>query len=340
MSNEEKQVELDKNEDQTSNEPNPRDALVDSINANRKDEVNNEILESGGTIEPMHEEVTHVADPLDAYIQQDDAGEPLFKMTVNGQEVLVPLAQIQKERQLEQASRKRMDENADWSKNLAEREDKLLHETAALEARFVSAPPSVAPDVDRMDFKTEAREIFSTLIDDDAEVASDKLASVLEGIASRTSSQTPIDADELVTKTREAIRREQAEKDAVDREADERQQFQDGYRAFEDNFPHLVKDPELFAVANSHTNTVAAEHPHWGPVEVILEAGARTDKWLNELKGAPLTADTNTNNRQQQKDNLVAMPASRTATREPSQPELVETPADVLASMRAGRGQP
>jgi len=340
MSNEEKQAELDKMENQPSNEPNPRDALVDSINASREDEVNSEILESGGTIEPMHKEVTPAPGPLDAYIQQDDAGEPLFKMTVDGQEVLVPLAQIQKERQLEQASRKRMNENADWSKNLAEREDKLLQETAALEARFVTPPPSDALDVDQVDFRTEAREIFSTLIDDDAEVASDKLASVLERIASRTSSQTPIDADELVTKTREAIRKEQAEKDAVDREADERQQFQDGYKAFEDNFPHLAKDPELFAVANSHTNVVANEHPEWGPVEVILEAGKRTDKWLNELKGTPLAADAETNNRQQQKDNLVAMPASRTAARETPQLELVETPADVLASMRAGRGQP
>jgi len=340
MTVEEKQQELDKLGKEPSNEPNPRDALVNSINAARVDEVNSEILQSGVTVEPMHEKATPTPDPLAAYIQKDEAGEPLFKMTVDGQEVLVPLAQIQKERQLEQASRKRMNENADWSKNLAEREDKLRLEEAALQSRFVAEPLSGAPDVEKLDFKNEAREIFNTLIDDDAEVASDKLASVLSGIASRTSSQTPINAADLVNQTREAIRKEQAEKDAVDREAEEQQQFQDGYKAFEDNYPHLAKDPELFAVANSHTNIVSNEHPEWGPVEVILEAAARTDKWLNTLKGAPLTTDANINNRQQQKDNLVAMPASRTAAREAPPTEEAQTPSDALRQVREARGQP
>ena len=343
MSDEENQAKLDNNEDSTSNELNPRDALVDSFHESRVDMVNSEILESGVTVESMAEEpvaIEQEADPLDNYIQKDESGQPLFKMTVDGQEVLVPLAQVQKERQLEQASRKRMDENADWSKNLADREDKLRQEEAALQARFIEQPPSGAPDVEELDFKTEAREIFSTLIDDDAEVASDKLASVLANIASRTSSQTPINEADIVNKTREAIREEEAVKTAEAKEADVAKQFQDGYKAFETQYPHLAQNPELFAVANSHTNSIAEEHPDWGPAEVIMEAGVRTDNWLNSLKGAPLTADAETNNRQQQKDNLVAMPASRTAAREAPQTERPETPTDVLYNIRAGRGQP
>ena len=340
MTEEENQAELDNIAKASSNEVNPRDALIESINASREEEVNSEILGSGVTVEAMHPDTTVEPGPLDAYIETDAAGQPLFKMTVNGEQVLIPLDQVQKERQLEQASRKRMDENADWSKNLAEREDKLRREEAALQSRFVEPLPSVAPDVEKMDFKNEALEIFSTLIDDDAEVASAKLASVLEGIASRTSSQTPFNEADIVAKTREAIRKENDEQMALTRAAEEKQQFLDGYKAFEDNYPHLAASPEYFAIANSHTNTVANEHPEWGPVEVILEAGARTDKWLNDLKGTPLTDDAEINDRQQQKDNLVAMPTSRTAVREAPQLAVVQTPADALAATRLARGQP
>ena len=350
MTEEIKTDELDKPEEKTFN-GNSREEMVNLINERREEQINSEILESGGSIEPMHTEEETVAieteikdvqakpeDPLANFIQTGEDGVQMFKMQVDGAEVLVPLADVQKAHQLESASRKRMEENADWSKNLARREEEIRLQEAALKSSLVEDPPS--PDVDDRDFVSEAQEIFGTLIDEDAEVASGKLAKVLSDINRRTSSQTPLDTQKLVEDTTAAVTERLSAKEEATKQAATEQNFKDGLTQFQEQYPEINSDPLLYGAANSMTNVIAVEHPEWTPTEIMLEAGKRTQEWADK-KGQPvLIEDSNTNDRQTRKDNLVPMPASRSGRQEAPITEEAQTPSAMLAEVRAARGQP
>lgn len=335
--------ELDNEEEKVSN---PREDMVNLINNRREEQINSEILESGGTVEPMHPEVEELDDkepveidnPLAGFIEEDENGKPMFKMIVDGEEVLMPLEQVQKERQLEAASRKRLEDAANWDKDLTKREEQVRKNTEALEARVVAKEPPPDLDADDQDFKEEAREIFNTLIEEDVEVASEKLAETLSGISQRASRQTPVDSAVLVERTTEAVTKQLTEKEAAVQLADREKDFADGLASFEEQYPDVFNDPKLYGAANNETILVAEEHPDWSPSQVIMEAGARTEKWYQSMTTPTLEEDHN--DRQLQKDKLVAMPASRTGTVPKQEEDRPETPAEILAAERAARGQP
>jgi hypothetical protein len=346
-------VDIDNSAEEELNSGNPRQNMVDLIYSGREEQIQDEVLEAGlSSLEEMHPETDQdqeteipeevkedVDDSLAPFITMEE-GEPMFKMLVDGEEVLMPLANVQRQGQLEASSRQRMEENARWAKNLAEREEQIQSQETALQTRLVTQERPLSQDVDDPDFVEEAQEIVSTLFEEDAEAASEKLAKTFRDMSTRAPVQAPINEEDIVKKTAAAVTKEQAEKAEAEALAAREADSQEGFRLFKEQYPELYKDPMKFGATDSKSKIIQEEHPDWMPSQIILEAGKQTQEWFDKLEQPSLIEDPEINDRQLQKEKLVPVPPSRTGSPEPAKEEEPQSKAEYLAEMRAARGQP
>lgn len=275
-------------------------------------------------------------DPLSQYIVVEE-DTPYFSAKVDGKRVLIPLDRAQAQLQKHEAAERRLQQAAQLSKALEERERALRENEQLLRQRLqASNPLSPSQDVDDKDLQVQARELVETLFSGTEDEAAEKLAKVLA--RNRASqSATPIDPRELAREAaqeaRKQIKQEQVEQDS-----------KEGYQQFSEKFPDVLSDPYLFQVADGMTDEIAAEHPDWLPSKVMLEAGKRTREWWGKTGKAeskdPLTREADLSDRHSRKAKLVTMPRPATA-RPPKVPEeRPQTPQDIIREMRQARNQP
>ena len=122
-------------------------------------------------------------------------------------------------------------------------------------------------------------------------------------------------------------------------ETNRQKDMQDGFAAFKTEYADIAADPALFAVADSKSDVIAAEHRDWSPSKVMLEAGKQTRDWLKSL-GNPAGTGAQPSNRQQRKESLKPMPQARSGKLpRRSKEEQPSSPKDLLADIRKARGQ-
>lgn len=354
---------------------NPRDAILDGLDAKidaQRHQEQKEYLEEVGeelgmappapepdpnadgalAIEPMHPPAAPPAPEAIPVELQDHAmadyivmhnGEPHMKAKVHGIDKLIPMSKVQAQAQKLDAAEVSLEQAAATSKDLAQREEWIRTNEASLKARLeapVPIPPT--PGVSEEELAGEAREIVSTLYRGDEETAATKLASIL------TRTQAPVNPAPAIDTTQIA---NQAAAVAVSRmtEIDKQKDAVGGLEKFTAAYPEIMADATLYKVADNWTDTVEEEHPDWTPTQVMLEAGARTKKWLDQQKGVtppgdlppadPASIDPN---RQERKENLVRIPNPALGAVSPhgETEEPVQTPNDALAEIRESRGQP
>lgn len=365
---------------------NPRDKILDSIeeklNVERQQEVdqyNAELrgelertgempvapssevpTDAGGaaSVQPMHEPSSEPsAAPQQPAVQDDllaehivmHEGQPMFRAKVDGQDMLIPLDRARQQIQKHEAAEVRLQNAAAMQRQLETREAALQQNEAALQTRMTQltqAPPSSAPSQDVDDPEAllgEAKELVSSLFTQDEDTAALNLAKLLSKSRAPAAPAPVIDEAQLVARAA-TVAVAQMTKQQIEEDA------KTGFKQFRVDYPDIMRDRNLYAMADAMTDEIAAEHSEWKPSEVMVEAGNRVRKWVGEMKGDKPPVDPNPNpqpklaleDRQQRKEGLVPIPAAGSAQQQElhEEEDQAETPADVLAQYRKERGQP
>lgn len=349
--------------------------VVDQQEANRQQAVADGLLpparkelEDGAlSVEQMHPEKESKPEALPAELQDDpladfivmDNGKPKFVMKVNGENMLMPLEDARRQLQIGTAAEVRMSNAAARERQLREREQQLTAQEQALAQRTVVTPSSqpqvpAQADLSEEDVRNEALNVMRTVFSGTEEEAADKLTKVLMKVRTPVTMPTPqIDFDGIV-------RRASSAAVGALTERERQKDLAEGYSQFQSEYPDIMRDANLYRMADSMTDEISAEHPEWRKSKVMLEAGKRTREWIENLRGTAST-DENvddvvttedvtiseqsqppTQTRQDRKSELVRMPqAAVAAVASDPKPETKQelTPKQALDEVRKARGQ-
>ncbi len=295
-------------------------------------------------------------DPLVEHIVME-GDQAMFSLVVNGENILMPLSEARRRLQIGTAAEIRMQNAAHKEKTINERERVVAAGENALAARVRNVQPETAqpvvvqPTLSEQEIQTQATDFVVTAFSGSEEDAAKKLTKLL--IATRTPqavSAAPIDETAIVKRATHAA---VGVMTAVDLKKD----LVKGLTAFEDEYPAIMGDVNLYRMADSMTDKIAAEHPEWLKSQVILESGKRTSEWIESLKGTESTVENDdsviledktisklpqppTHIRQERKRTLVQIPQVSIATQPAAEPEeKPQTPLEALNEERRARGQ-
>lgn len=360
--------------------PNPRDAVIDAmdekIHGERIEEQNEFITEhaeelgmqpiqqaappaepdpnadGAQAVAPMHPPAEPPApDPIPQDLQGHQMasyivmheGVPHMKAKVHGVDKLIPMERVQQQAQKLEAAEVSMQNAAVLQKDLAQREEWIRQNEAALKLRADQlATPPPDPGADDETLVTESRDIIKTLFSGDEDEAAQKLAGLMKRTRAPTSVAPAIDTTQIANQAAGIAVAQMTDRDL-------RADANTGLEQFGERYPELMADPILYNMTDNMTDVVEAEHPDWKPSQIMLEAGKRTTEWLNKQRGVtppgeppPQPPAGNDLTRQERKDNLVRIPNPALGATSPhgETAEDVQTPADALAEIRESRGQP
>ena len=302
--------------------------------------------------EPMHkaDEAAAPVPKVDADSSQDDIVEtdqgPAFKLLVDGEWQLLPIAKAKAELQKGESANKRLQDaellrqsNAQFRQEL-DRRDAQLREAEAAHRASASlphvAPSEVQSDAPTIDLKAASRDFIDLTLEGNEEGAAEKLFETLSGIQD-ANGRNGVDPAEIERRAASAAQAEIAQ-DRLAREWDQAK------ADFDREYPEIISDPELFSYADTLTDVVKKEHPEFTTSQLMQEAGSRVRQFVSRLRGEPAeeTKEPVILDRQARKQQLVPMPSQRTARSGPDtgpDPNRVESPADIIREMRAARNQ-
>ena len=292
-------------------------------------------------------------DPMADFIVMNN-GSPMVKAKVNGEDRPIPLADAKRQGQIGVAAEMRMQAAAEAEKNIQAREAKLTAGEAALSARMKtmqSQPTVPVQDLTDEELEKEAIEIFETAFSGTEEDAAKKLAKTLAKIRSSAVQQPTPQVD-----PREIARQAASMAVGTLSEQSRKKDMGKAFQAFKADYPEILKDPNLFKMADDLTDQLEREHPDWDIAQVMDEAGKRTQAWVKGLRGesrdtqAPApggqnspVSDSTTQTRQERKAGLVRMPsaaASATYQQSEESDEQDQSPQDAFLELKKARGQP
>ena len=290
------------------------------------------VEEPGGT---PHLETPAPADPTpagglpDQLVLQDD-GSYAIRQKIDGEELLVPFDKAVAGMQKAGAADRRLQFASQRLSEVEEREKALLAPSQQPPGQG-SPPPSEGVDPSLV---AEARDVVNGLLTLPEDEAAEKLARMM---SSRAIGATPTQAPDI-----------RAIATAVSAQTAET----DGYKAFMAEYTDVAADSALYNMADSYTSDIAVANPDWTPREVMFAAGDRVREWVASKTGAsepqnpnvagPATPQGKAGPRAALKDQLQPMPLARAGvapTDESVDPNLPDSPSDVIAGMRRARGQ-
>lgn len=268
-------------------------------------------------------------DPLEEFVVRETGKPPMFKTVVDGKVHLVPLDKARAQLQKHLAADIRLQNATERQGQLDAREANIRSTEAQLRQR--AATPVVQP-MDDAALERESTELVRSLVSQPENVAAKRMAETLKKVRA---SAPQIDVSAVARQAASQVRQEIAVED-------NNKALSSGFTDFTTNYPDIAADPNLYALTDSKTVAIAAEHPEWSPGKVMDEAGRQTREWLAAVSGKPATKAPNgqqPNNRQIVKQTLKPMPQSRTARPAPVTEEQGNSPSDALADIRKSRGQ-
>lgn len=296
--------------------------------------------------EQMHEEPGPNAlpeeladDPLAEFIELNDAGEPMFRTVVNGQLQLIPLDRARAQVQKQESADQRLQSAHQWQTQLEQRESAVAAREAQLKQSLETmhdqaAPPSqvdAGPDDETLE--GEARKLVKGLFTGSEDEAAAQLVELLKANRGAGTATPQVDPEQIAQQAVAAARQQLT---AEQRESDVRS----GFEQFEQDYPEIAADDQLFRFADSMTDAIVAEHPDWMPSKVMLEAGKRVREWVKSQRDEAASEQPDRpDDRQERKRQLRPIPRARQGVPEAEPAERPDTPADMLADIRKSRGQ-
>lgn len=237
-------------------------------------------------------------------------GEPMLKLKVNGQIQYTPLRDAHQQIQKAAGAEARFAEVNQRQQELDRREAELNARLSQASGQDAKPGGETQPSSDvgqgRDNLRDDVVRAVNEMIDGDADGAVKRLLPLFQA-SHGTQGQERI-AEIAAAKAREELARTEKEREVLDRQ----QAVYRGRAAFNNQYPDLVANPALFAVADSFTERLTNDFPHLTPEQAMLEAGRQTREWVNTVRGQqsaqvipfPNPASTDRN---QRKQNLVPM---------------------------------
>lgn len=187
------------------------------------------------------------------------------KIKVDGEEKVVTWAEAQKDIQLEQAARRRMEEASRRQKELDARE-------AALAAREAQQQPPKQNDQGKRD---QIRTALETLYEGEPEKAAEILAELFETGRQSATPDQQYDPDQVADIAAARIE----EKTAL--------------KQFAKEYKDIVSDPYLANIADQHLDAIRATEPTLSFEDALAKAGSKTRDWMKQagLGATPATAN-------------------------------------------------
>ena len=287
----------------------PRQEAMNRLVELRKEEQSAEIKESSGQ----------------ATDDSPGSEKPLQTMTVkvDGIEQEMPIDEARAVIQKNLAADKRLNDAVLRQQQLQQWEQKLVQR----EQQFQAKPTVQSADTGG-DLKEQVQTAVDKLYDGDTDEAVEALTGIIEG----RNQATPINTDAIVAQAKEEVlqiqRKDEFEKEVMTARSQ-----------FNEQFKELAEVPELMDQADQRTITLMNEHPDWTPTQIIMEAGRKTQEFVNNIRGDG--ADNGQTTRSERKANIKPMPRSNGSINyqtEAPKPEKISS-KQVISQMREARGQ-
>lgn len=304
------------NEQQEEAPQSERDLALAEIEAELEQQPRLEVLSADEEDVPKKSERREAPEVLD----EADYGTVKVKVKVDGQEVMMPLAEVAKgyqkdavaSRRLEQAARERQELEA-FRRQLAEQEQRL---TQARQAPL--SPEGDAGD----DLEAQIKAAMSALIDGDE----DQAAQALRKVVGRQAATPAIDEEAIIAKAEARIEAKRQEAENAD-----------AWREFVDSNPAFADETSKQRQYGDYLfNTVYGPKLEAGELSYREALRAAAQDVATVFQGEPeAPARSVREERKQRIDNLPT--AGARAVRQAPKSESVE---DVLEDMRRMRGQP
>lgn len=216
-------------------------------------------------------------------------GKPVIKTKVNGKVEYKDLDAVVRDLQKYEAGDARLRE-------AAEERRRLDAERAELDRQKKQSTVQLPPGADEQDL--DLKGLTKTLLGGTEEEIEEGLKKLVTKV--RTPSKAAsVDPAELARQIRPILQQDEFEADRAY-----------GNQALEVEYPDIVADPELLAVANVKTAKLFEQHPDWKPSRIILEAAKQTRE---QHASRTTTPSEPLESRKGRKERLTTIPGGRSA---------------------------
>lgn len=297
----------------------PRLAEMERIATSHRDTQEEKEAELLGTSEEEVEAESEEGEkPADPVFQKD--GVWMTRAKVNGEELEVPIDDMKTRYQKDTAAEKRLEEAAEKMRQVELREQQLYAYEQQLRQQPSSDAAGSAPsdnDAQNDAIKKAVEAIYSGEEDAAQQALQDAIAS-----SGRDQEQvaTP---EQIVAEVENRIAARNAEHDRVR-----------AVQKFQQEYPEIAKDQDLWEIADRHTIRVYEENPDATMTEIILEAGKRTREWYG-YKSPAKTAKAE-KKRKAASDSVSGVNARASLGEDDPRPL---TPSEIIEEMRSARVQ-
>lgn len=279
------------------------DQMISSREAQIKDEVGEEFLDKITDDDPKDDDLETDEDPPE---------EPKYKVKVDGEELELPLTEILKGYQKDQATSKRLAQAAQERQALEEERAELERLRVELESKKQPLPPTENP-VGNVD--DPAHTLYQKLIYGGEDEGVEALNELLSG------------------RKQEAIPKEQIVAEAANK-AILQMQYNNAERQFLKDNPEIAGDATLYNIA---MNVLQQAIPYSRTYdEAFTTAAQETKAWLNKFS----TKQEAVSEKQQRKEAMAKEPARSNAKAESFPAQKAETASEIIVNMRKQRGLP
>ena len=212
-----------------------------------------------------------------------------------------------------------------WNEQLQEKEGKLADTLSP------TLPPADADSDETID--QESAKLVDALFAGNEDDAKKSMADILRG--QRVDAPPQVNASEVADEAADLALQRIEQKTAKQNLENHNRALGKAFNEFATDFSDIAGDDALFAIADTESNTIIAEHPEWSPSQVMTEAGNRVRKMVKGEK----EVSVDDGERLKHKANLQPIPAVRTsAARSFAKDTEVDTsPGGVIAQMRNTR---
>ncbi len=281
---------------------------IEALASQREAEI---LAESGKQVEEEAEEAEEIPTDDDATPKPEEPKEQLVKVKIDGEELELPISEVVKGYQKDATASKRLDQAAHERQELEQ-----LH--ADIEAR-TKQEEAKEEQLSTDDDLTVAEKISTAL--DDMAVGSDEerlaAANALQELFGRGDNPT-INVDEIAQQAAQQTRLQM--------------QYDNAQQQFANDYQDIVSDPTLHQMATNVLNDAIPKSQTYE--EAFKTAGDTIRQWRDNLTGTTTVSDkVALKQRLEQEPNKIGSRAEPTPKQKP------ETPADIIAAMKAARGQ-
>ncbi|WP_286237985.1 hypothetical protein [Neptuniibacter halophilus] len=252
-------------------------------------------------------------------------GQYFVKAKVNGEEKEIPWDKALRNIQINESADQRMQSVAAREKQLTDMEMKLSERAQAQQSSLSPAPPSPGDADIRAKQKELAAQYREAMLHGEDEKADEILVEM--STLGRTPATPAVDVNQIAQSAAEqvALQNERA------RRRDEASKANDDFR---NDFPDIVGDPNLYALAKNHARDLWNENPNLTPEQVMRQTGENIRDWKKKMT-TPAPKDQRTNRKRQAAGKIAAgNNQSASLGQDPAPPK---TRSQTIADMRSQR---